>query len=119
MNGPEETERARESASPRRWRRAGVEKVGRRLGAYPLVWVRPRSAPGEGGWDGLEGEGGAVGPEVTSRFLERRSSRISLPSPIGDECNPLGAITVSSSSSLLDFRLWMFVMSHLASVALF
>ncbi len=40
VNGPEESERARESGPPRRWRCAGVEKAGRRPGAecaYPLV----------------------------------------------------------------------------------
>jgi hypothetical protein len=75
-----------------------------------------RNGPGEGDCEGYEGEGGAARPgEGTTPFLGRRSSRISFSSTIGelpDECNPFGTTTLSSSSSLLDFRLWMFDMVH-------
>jgi hypothetical protein len=80
-----------------------------------------RNGPGEGGCEGYEGEGEAARPgEETTRFLGRRSSRLSFPSTIGeisDECNPFGTITLFSSSSLLDFRLWMFDMLHRAPTA--
>jgi hypothetical protein len=121
VNGPEEIERARDSGPPRRWRCAGVEKVGRKPGAWGRL--NPvRNGPGEGGCEGYEGEGEAARPgegEETTRFLGR-SLRLSFPSTIGelsDECNPFGTITLFPSSSLLDFRLWMFDMLHRARTA--
>jgi hypothetical protein len=82
-----------------------------------------RNGPGEGDCEGNEGEGGVARPgEETTRFLGGMSSRLSFPSTIGelsDECNPFGTTTLSSFSSLLDFRLWIFDMLHRASTAEF